>query len=266
MPPETAMISRASAKGTSMRILTILTVAAGLLATPMASAATQTITRTGHIVAQIPIDDFFNYGATGIDGVSVGQAFSFSATYDDADKVNPGTVYTFLGEPVSSPNFGAVGLGNGDPVNAVSITLGSHSFQLSDQGCFQDSACIAANGMEFPTGPTLLFDGSNFLGMDSCLIEGGAGFGTGVTMCSLVLDNLAPTVQSYNTSYLGYTRTDLFLINDASGNSVFYGQFDGPGVAGLAAVPEPASWAMMIGGFGLIGAMARRRKSVPSFA
>jgi hypothetical protein len=28
----------------------------------------------------------------------------------------------------------------------------------------------------------------------------------------------------------------------------------------VAAVPEPATWAMMIGGFGLIGAVARRRK------
>jgi hypothetical protein len=29
--------------------------------------------------------------------------------------------------------------------------------------------------------------------------------------------------------------------------------------SGLAAVPEPATWAMMIGGFGLVGAVARRR-------
>ena len=30
----------------------------------------------------------------------------------------------------------------------------------------------------------------------------------------------------------------------------------------LPGVPEPSSWAMMIAGFGLVGAMARRRKSV----
>ena len=31
-------------------------------------------------------------------------------------------------------------------------------------------------------------------------------------------------------------------------------------VFGLAAVPEPASWALMIGGFGMAGAMLRRRR------
>jgi PEP-CTERM motif len=35
----------------------------------------------------------------------------------------------------------------------------------------------------------------------------------------------------------------------------------------VTAVPEPASWAMMIGGFGLIGAAARRRsRPAVSFA
>ncbi|MFD1610768.1 PEPxxWA-CTERM sorting domain-containing protein [Sphingomonas tabacisoli] len=33
-----------------------------------------------------------------------------------------------------------------------------------------------------------------------------------------------------------------------------------------ARVPEPASWAMMIGGFGLLGAAARRRASAPATA
>jgi hypothetical protein len=34
-----------------------------------------------------------------------------------------------------------------------------------------------------------------------------------------------------------------------------------------APVPEPATWAMMIGGFGLLGAAARRRRRIAvSFA
>ncbi len=34
----------------------------------------------------------------------------------------------------------------------------------------------------------------------------------------------------------------------------------------MAAVPEPQSWAMMIAGFGLVGAVARRRRMVPATA
>jgi len=36
--------------------------------------------------------------------------------------------------------------------------------------------------------------------------------------------------------------------------------------AGAAAVPEPASWAMMLGGFGLVGGAMRRRKTQVRFA
>lgn len=34
----------------------------------------------------------------------------------------------------------------------------------------------------------------------------------------------------------------------------------------MLAVPEPGSWAMLVGGFGLLGAMLRSRKSTPNFA
>ena len=37
-------------------------------------------------------------------------------------------------------------------------------------------------------------------------------------------------------------------------------------LGGVGAVPEPATWMMMLFGFGLIGGAMRRRKTVPSFA
>ena len=52
-----------------------------------------------------------------------------------------------------------------------------------------------------------------------------------------------------------------------TGNDVFsFGFQNVPGFFGLdnlslTAVPEPSTWAMMIVGFGLVGAAARRRKS-----
>ena len=43
--------------------------------------------------------------------------------------------------------------------------------------------------------------------------------------------------------------------------------FAATGVAALpTAVPEPASWAMMAGGFGLAGATMRRRRTAIRFA
>ena len=59
------------------------------------------------------------------------------------------------------------------------------------------------------------------------------------------------------------TSTQLSIFTDtaaASGNDF------GLDAISVTAVPEPATWAMMIGGFGLIGAASRRRRSSVVFA
>jgi len=63
---------------------------------------------------------------------------------------------------------------------------------------------------------------------------------------------------------LGYFNfnNDFYRINLATGAPTLVGSIGGMGsIVGLAAgsVPEPASWAMLITGFGLVGAAARRR-------
>ena len=54
-------------------------------------------------------------------------------------------------------------------------------------------------------------------------------------------------------------RGDLWMIGADAANADR--RIDAFKLAGLTAVPEPATWAMMIGGFGLVGAVARRRSS-----
>ena len=230
-------------------LISAAALAAALIATP-SLAAERTISRTGHVISQIPQDGFWNpAGVTALAGIAVGDAIHFSATYDDADLETPWPRSTAFGEVYNNPRVHTVGLGNGNPVNAVSLEVGDLHFQLSDQFCFQDAACIAANGLEFATGPTLMFQNDTYLGMDSCL------HAHGVFACQLVFDNLNPFIGGQNARLLGYNRPDVYIFADESFNTVFFGQFDGraPGV------PEPASWALMIAGFGMTGALLRRR-------
>ena len=76
------------------------------------------------------------------------------------------------------------------------------------------------------------------------------------------------TINDLDTSYL-YAITDTlsatsgageaFSVIDSATDSKFMGVAFAPDAA---TVPEPASWAMMVGGFGLLGGMLRRRRVV----
>lgn len=226
--------------------------AALLIATP-ALATPQSITRTGHVIAQIPQDDFWNgAGLASLPGIALGDTIQFSATYDDADAETPWPRATAFGEVYDRPDIHTVGLGNGRAGNSASLDVGGLHFDLADQFCFQDPGCIAANGLEFDTGPTLMFHGAGFLGMDSCL------HAHGVFACQLVFDNLNPFIAAQNARILGYSRPDIYVFADEAFNTVYFGQFDGaaPGV------PEPANWALMILGFGGCGLALRRRRAL----
>lgn len=56
-----------------------------------------------------------------------------------------------------------------------------------------------------------------------------------------------------NSAHLGFVLPDGVTFTSASGSALTQSAFPGPGV------PEPASWAMLIAGFGLVGAANRRR-------
>ncbi|OSZ67195.1 hypothetical protein CAP39_11540 [Sphingomonas sp. IBVSS1] len=56
------------------------------------------------------------------------------------------------------------------------------------------------------------------------------------------------------------------LIQIAPGVSGFTINSNGPPMQVVSGVPEPDSWAMLIAGFGLVGAVARRRRAIPRVA
>jgi opacity protein-like surface antigen len=73
--------------------------------------------------------------------------------------------------------------------------------------------------------------------------------------------SLGPTGQVENGFVLNLpvtSGTQTLVVNGKSGGN---GSFSGTLSFALAALPEPASWALMIVGFGGIGAMLRRRPS-----
>ena len=78
-----------------------------------------------------------------------------------------------------------------------------------------------------------------------------------VTHSSATPDNLDWNVFRGSFTATGSTTTLSFTERDGAGNA---------GVllddVSVVAVPEPATWAMMIAGFGLVGGVARRRRAV----
>lgn len=75
--------------------------------------------------------------------------------------------------------------------------------------------------------------------------------GSATTGYALLVNNIAITAGKLNT---------IEVIGQSASTNVSTG-FSGNANFRLAAVPEPASWAMMIGGMGLIGGALRRRNT-----
>jgi hypothetical protein len=238
-----------------MKQAPILLAAALAMATP-ALAAPVTYSRTGKVVAAVPKSFPNPNGLTSLPGINVGDSISMSVTFDSDDLETPGSITNFFGYTLTNPHIQTAQLGNGNPVNAYSLQIGQVTADLTDQMCFGDSDCAKANGMEFPLGPTVMLYRNRLLGVDSCLWPDGVG--QGVRLCQLTLDMITPNpAYDLATSVLGYNRSDLYYLADASSLAVLIGQWDGPGIA---SVPEPATWSLFIAGFGAVGWAARRRR------
>ena len=108
-----------------------------------------------------------------------------------------------------------------------------------------------------------VYDGQSFL----------RGLGSGAkNPQTLALNYFTNTVQTPSHGFNGWFHEDVTFT--ANGNNVleFFSQGTPSGlppftmldgVSITAAVPEPASWAMLIAGFGIVGGVLRRRRSQP---
>lgn len=87
---------------------------------------------------------------------------------------------------------------------------------------------------------------------------------------STLFSNADTTFESINwqQNSVFFTATDAttrIQFNNATVGDNFAG-LDSVSVMAVTAVPEPAAWALMIGGFGLVGGMLRRREAALRFA
>lgn len=113
---------------------------------------------------------------------------------------------------------------------------------------------------------------SNGLNVEVCFRSGGGGAGCagggggGLSIGeSIAVVNLVPNTFTLTFgSAQSQITLDKFIVRYQS-IATDTGISDGSGI-GTAAVPEPASWAMLIAGFGLVGAVMRRRQRAGALA
>lgn len=160
----------------------------------------------------------------------------------------------------------------GGSVDRGSRTTGTTSFTQSGLGgafSFVSAEAFTINGRSFAAGANLLsgsFSGGELTGQfggSSGGINASTGGGDTVTFTSDFL-NFSNTV----SRDLGITLTAVTPNFRPGSNGVLNsfrasagGQFSSDPAPLINAVPEPGTWAMLIAGFGLVGATARRRRT-----
>ena len=155
---------------------------------------------------------------------------------------------------LSLDSLNAITVALGDTINAT-ITL-DELFTVPGSVNLTSFAFILG-GAGFPAGDTGTTGNFNFFSGMTLVKFGGAGTGTSGQIASSVVffppDNGAFTFDSLTTS---------FEIPELSGPATLDYSLITYTLFSPNAVPEPATWAMMIIGFGGVGAMVRRRRAV----
>lgn len=170
--------------------------------------------------------------------------------------------------------FALAALPMSTPVHAASLVGNTvtctQTNSLSSFSCSAASATVGA-GTEFGVGP-----GENFLGLnfDETSLRifnlSGESFSLGQTIVAISnISNAFTSASLINSSITGFGMSDVTLNNgiltlDFRGTSWEKKSSAKIALATAPAVPEPATWAMMLLGFGLIGGIMRRRRTSAS--
>ena len=256
----------------------ILLAAAALLATAPAAAGVYTLTLSGNLETNpdYNIDQTDRLGLFGPVGqLMAGQAFVARWRIDTQagwriTPPDPGStttvitsgrsIYGNLGDAIigSFTMAGRTIGGIGQPLNPFANPTGfySQSQMALLNSPFYDQISISASTVPYSAANTLTVNGRQLIGgnmaMGATIASSGAPnlFTPGVYFDSFDISRLAGTLIGSNGSFS--------VAGDGMRTSFYYFSTSSASLAS-AAVPEPASWAMMIAGFGFTGALARRR-------
>jgi hypothetical protein len=231
-----------------------------------------------------------NFGGSAITGANIGFSASngWSTTNSQAYRADVTSIISATGNGIYAladfvkPTANINGLSlivffdDGNAANNQDVVLfngndsnDTNSYDISNWNAALNGVNYASGGAELvlhvADGQTLLdgtltFNGST-LGTDTMFRGDGIQFGNG----NFPSNGALWDIETYDISSLVATNNALSLnaVSDAVG--LIVAQFNLP-VGAAPAVPEPATWAMMIGGFALIGASLRRQARTIRFA
>ena len=212
-----------------------------------------------------------HYQAQNVVGAAESIVTGFPSWKGSAD---PGTAYgsQYANELGNRMLFGVEINGNGtqfslsnlsfqavssDSGNALGFAFGTGSYSYSDQYV---GFLKGADGILFTADDVLITSGAN-----TQLVDGLIGRGSGASLaaycdgCTTAQQQQAINdAASYFTAPTTFTGT--YSLSGATGSNSF------TILPAAAAVPEPASWAMMMMGVGVLGGALRRRRTVVAFA
>jgi hypothetical protein len=173
--------------------------------------------------------------------------------------------YTFTAGPVSLPG------GITYTSTSAGSVIGTGGYSLNENGSAATTPIVGTNGTTDAITLTFANPVSAFGAGMSYAVIGGVPVGSNAPVIS-AFDINGALIASYDLEALAPIRSnganEFFLFRGIDGQGTGIKSFTMSGAFIIASgsftsavVPEPASWAMLIAGFGLVGATMRRRRA-----
>ena len=223
--------------------------------------------------------DQAQFGTAGITGTVVSSTAN-TATYTTTTSVGFSVVqnYSFLTPNILAIQSKVTNISGGALTGIfrrnVDLDIFPTAFNENTFGPIGSSPLVVASsffGFENPD-PAVAYGSSCFAG---CNATGDLGEGIDISLGTIAAGGSASFVYYYGINQTGQTLAQLFAQGQSVGVDYLIGSqsvengiypntgansaFLGVGDVAIAGVPEPTSWAMLIAGFGLVGAAMRRR-------